>query len=266
MHNRVVEKSLRIRLLTVFALTLATFGPAHGQDHDWDPTQVQASRADLEALLQRYETNAGAPAYSGALRAQAEREANLIRQRLERGDFQVGDQVALIVEGEEQLTSTFTVQRGPSLVLPVIGSVSLEGVLRSELEPHLRKEVGRYIRDPALQARSSMRIMITGAVGKAGYHVVPANMVVSDILVVAGGPAPTAELTGMRIERGGERIWEGESLQRAIIEGRTLDQLGFRAGDHVVVPEARRGGVWGAVQPLLAVASSLGFLITLLLR
>jgi hypothetical protein len=32
-------------------------------------------------------------------------------------------------------------------------------------------------------------------------------------------------------------IWGGEGLQQAIIQGRTLDQLSIRAGDHVVVPE-----------------------------
>jgi len=34
-------------------------------------------------------------------------------------------------------------------------------------------------------------------------------------------------------------IWEGERLRRAIAEGKTLDQMGLKAGDQVVVP--RRG-------------------------
>ena len=140
--------------------------------------------------------------------------------------------------------------------------MSLRGVLRSELESHLRTAIAKYIRDPAVQARSSIRIMIMGAVVKRGYFVVPADMVVSDLLTVAGGPTPTARLDELQVQRGGEELWAGEPFQQAIIEGRTLDQLGFRAGDQFFVP-ASSGGALQALQRLRYVGAAIGGLALL---
>jgi protein involved in polysaccharide export with SLBB domain len=249
-------------IVAAWLLTTSMPGAVAAQDRGWDAAQIQLSRTDLEQLLARYEANAGSPAYSDALRAQARRQAGLIRARLEQGDFQIGDQIALSVEGEEPLTSTFVVQDGPSIVLPVIGTLSLRGVLRSELEPHLRTAIGKYIRDPAVQARSSIRIMIMGAVVKRGYFVVPADMVVSDLLTLAGGPSPTARLDELQVQRGGEELWGGEAFQQAIIEGRTLDQLGFRAGDQLFVP-AGSGGALQTLQSLRYVGAAIGGLALL---
>ena len=60
-----------------------------------------------------------------------------IERRLSSGDFSVGDQISLQVIGETSLTSTFTVDPGPSLMLPDMPLISLAGVLRSELDDHL---------------------------------------------------------------------------------------------------------------------------------
>ena len=240
--------------------------PGYAQGRDASATQLELSRSDLEALLAKYEADIQAPAYSTALRAEARREAELIRARLAEGDFQIGDQISLVVEGEDTLSRTFVVQQGPSVVLPTVGSISLRGVLRSELESQLRRELSRFIRDPVVQVRSSIRIMVTGAVGRGGYYVVPTDMVLSDVFSTAGGPTPDARLDQVRIERGNQPIWSGEALQRAIIEGRTLDQLGFRAGDQVVVPQRTAGGAWQSIQPVLLGLGSVVTLIGLFLR
>lgn len=231
--------SILHRLLGVLAAAaiLATIPLDARAQTEWNADGVQLSRAELEEILSRYESTVESRAYSAELREGARREAELIRARLEQGDFQVGDQVSLSVEGEETLTGVFTVASGPALVLPVIGSISLRGVLRSELETHLREELSRYIRDPVVHARASIRLMITGGVAKAGYYVVPTNIVVSDLFSVAGGTSSSADLQRLRVERRNEPIWTGAVLQQAIIEGRTLDQMSIRAGDHVIVPE-----------------------------
>src|SRR2546422_7824845 len=50
-------------------------------------------------------------------------------------EFQIGDRILLRVEGDSSLTDTFTVSRGPALVLRVIGELSLAGVRRADVEP-----------------------------------------------------------------------------------------------------------------------------------
>jgi protein involved in polysaccharide export with SLBB domain len=231
----------------------------------WDPEQVELSRAELDSLLESYERSAASAAYSSALRNQAHREAELIRSRLAEGDFQVGDQVALVVEGETEMSGALVVQAGPVLVLPDIGRISVAGVLRSELESHLRRELSRYIRDPVVHARSSIRLMVTGGVAQSGYHVVPTNTVFSDVLMMVGGPTQHARLKAIRVERGDRVIWQGEALQQAIIQGRTLDQLSIRAGDHILVPMQEPGRVSQNLVTASMVIGPMSLLIGLLI-
>jgi protein involved in polysaccharide export with SLBB domain len=257
-----IRKLLATMALAILTVAIPASVGSQQNPTQWNAQQVELSRAELEQLLVRYEETAGSSAYSTTLREQARREAGLIRTRLTAGDFQVGDQVAVAVESEANLTGAFVVQPGPSLALPVIGRISLEGVLRSELQPHLQQEIGRYIRNPVVHARSSVRLMITGGVGQGGYHVVPTSTVFTDMLMMAGGPVADAMLQNIRVERANRVIWEGPALQQAIIEGRTLDQLSIQAGDHVIVPvRSERGGFF---QTAMGVATGLGSIVFLI--
>ncbi|MDR0787720.1 MAG: polysaccharide biosynthesis/export family protein [Gemmatimonadota bacterium] len=197
------------------------------------------TRAQLRSLLAEYENTAASSANSGAVRDRARTDAELIRHRLDAGDFQTGDQIVLTVEGEPTLTAAFSVEAGPALQLPGIGSIPLAGVLRSELQDHLRQQLARYLRDPVITARSSIRILVSGQVTEAGYKLLPTNTVISDVLSYAGGATSTADIPRIQIERGNEVIWDPAALQVAIVQGRTLDQMNLRAGDHLVVPVLR---------------------------
>ncbi len=195
------------------------------------------TRPELQELLTSYEQLAQSPSASADQRARARYESTLIRARLRDGDFQTGDRVALRVMGEPALSDTFVVNRERMLDLPDIGEIPLHGVLRSELQDHLTRELGRKIRDPMVRAHTMIRLSIEGAVGQPGFYVRPTDEVLTDALMAAGGPADQAAIRRMRIERAGEPIWAGDALQQAIIEGRTLDQLNLRAGDRIIVPQ-----------------------------
>jgi protein involved in polysaccharide export with SLBB domain len=257
------------RRITLFLLALLLApGVAHvaAQATQPDPAKVELSREALQRLETEYEATAASSAYSSALRDQARRNAEMVRSRLKQGDFQVGDQVALVVEGEKELTGTFVVQDGPALVLPVIGSIPLTGVLRSELESHLSTQIGRFIRNPVVHARSSIRMMVTGGVGKEGYYVVPTATVFPEVLMLAGGPVKGALLDEIRVERGNQEIWGGEALQRAITEGRTVDQLGLQAGDKIVVPVPTPSRALTTLRTVVTVLSPIVLLTTLFIR
>jgi protein involved in polysaccharide export with SLBB domain len=232
---------------------------------DWDATRVYITRPALEEMLVRLGEASASPGYSARLRERADREARLIRARLEEGDFQVGDRIFLRVEGQPALTDTFTVNSSRAIDLPVMGAVPLAGVLRSELEERLRMHLSRFIRDPEVRSRSMIRIAIRGEVVTQGFFVVPTELVISDALMLAGGPTREARIDDIRIERGGEQLWGSENLAQAIAEGRTLDQLNLRAGDQIIVPQqTERTGtsvlrVLSTVVPLVAVLAALLF-------
>ncbi len=210
--------------------------PAAAQQAEWDPKRVLMTRAALQDLLKRLDEAVESPVYSGAIRDHARLEAAAVRARLAEGDFQLGDRIYLQVEGEQQLTDTFTVGPDKALTLPIAGNVPLVGVLHADLESHLRGVIGNYVKDPVVRARPLIRIVIVGEVMRPGFYTVPIQTLVSDALMLAGGPTPGAKLEKLRIERADQRVWEGQALQQAIADGKTLDQLSLRAGDRLQVP------------------------------
>jgi polysaccharide export outer membrane protein len=154
--------------------------------------------------------------------------------------FQVGDRVLLSVEGDSMLTDTFTVTAGPALRLPVVGDISLADVPRADVETHLTRALGRFLKDPVVRARALIRLSVLGEVTHPGFYAVPADLVLADALMTAGGPTPDARVETLRIERSGRRLWDGNRLQTEIARGATVDDLGLRAGDRIVVPRQRR--------------------------
>jgi len=70
-----------------------------------------------------------------------------------------------------------------------------------------------------------------------GYYAVPAGAVVSDALMAAGGPTKDAKFTSARIEREGDRLYEGNTFQDAFARGMTIEALGLRTGDRIIVPK-----------------------------
>ena len=155
-------------------------------------------------------------------------------------DFQAGDRILLLVEGDSALSDTFTVVAGPALHLPNVGEVSLAGVRRADLETYLTRELGRYLKDPVVHARALIRVSVLGEVERPGFYAVPLDLVLADALMVAGGPTQDAKVDQLRILRGGSALWSGNRLQGAIARGATLGDLGLRAGDRIDVPGGRR--------------------------
>ncbi len=72
----------------------------------------------------------------------------------------------------------------------------------------------------------------------------------------AGGPTPDAKVADLRIERAGQRLWEGDILRQAITDGRTLDEMNLRAGDQFIVPAGARGSTY-------EVARTIGVLLSI---
>jgi len=236
-----------------------------GQEAGWDPTRVYASRTSLEQLERRFEAAAESPAYSSVLRAEARAEAAKLRERLRTGDFRPGDRVLLTVEREAALSDTFTVAQERHIELPGLGSVPLDGLLRSEVEQHLRVFVSRYVRSAVVRARPFVRVSITGEVQAPGFYAVPSDVVLSDALLFARGITATARVTDVTIHRNDVVLWDSDELTDVVEGGRTLDQLDIRSGDRIEV--GRRGGgvagLGGLEGPLRALSMLLAIPLTI---
>lgn len=220
--------------LALFSFSSVAAQQQNEQNDSASAARLTVTRDTLKAILQRVDSVVGPDSTKGddhlrALRSQ-------IHGRLSRGDFQPGDRVRLQVDSEPQLSDTFPVGPNQELVLPVVGIVSLHGVLRSELQDDMTREIGRFLRDPVVRAWPLIRVSVVGEVNKPGYYLLPPNSVVSDVLTAAGGPSQSAVVEKMWVERNGNRILEGQNLEQTIAAGRTLDDADIRPGDKFVVP------------------------------
>lgn len=181
------------------------------------------TRADLEAEL------------AAAERKHAAADVFLIRYRLEQGDFQEGDRVVVMVRGQVGFSDTLIVRTGRVLELPQMGSFALGGILRSEIGPKLTAHIARYLRDPVVSVTPLVRLSIMGYVARPGFYYVAADVPLSDLLMVAGGPTSAADISTMEVRRGSEVIIDRSGTQAALSKGFSVDKMHLRAGDEISV-------------------------------
>ena len=222
------------------------------QNKDTAPTapRPMATRAELEAVV------------AGKSGKTTDEELKAVRDRLAHGDLQPGDRIALRVLGEQTLTDTFTVKPTRTILLPNLGEVSVDGVLRSELNDHLRKEVGRFIRNPQIDATALVRISLTGSIGRPGFYNLPADILASDALMAAGGPGSRGDPTKTEVRRGGLIVASKEQMAAAIQRGSSLDQLNVQSGDEIVVGQLGQG-VRGVLQTMGLISGAIFGIVAL---
>lgn len=194
---------------------------------------AQATRAELEALL-------AGPGVSGL-------DAPAVRARLKDGDFQIGDRIILRVLEDSSLSDTFAVRAGRTVELPSIPALSLQGVLRAELDSVLTAHIGKYVRNPTVEVTTLLRIGVLGGVGNPGYYSLPADMLVTDAIMFAGGPAGNAKVDDTVIMRGPEILLDEKQTQLSIHQGQTIDQANLQGGDEIRVGVDNSSGTYRTV-------------------
>ena len=219
------------------------------------PPRLEVDRSELMGLLAHYEALDRSTAYSEGLRQEVRQQSEFIRERLRTGDFRAGDRLALTIQGGlTVLQDTLTVQAGSVVEVPTLGPISLQGVLRSELEGHLTTEVGRFLQSPKVEARALVRVSVAGGVGRPGFYTFPTDLRLSDVAALAGGPGTGADPGRIQILRGGEVVYSVQDLLVPVAEGRTLDEVGMQAGDRIELPvaigAAAQAGAAGAQSPV----------------
>lgn len=195
------------------------------------------TRAELEESLAWHRAFADSAGVKDSDREKALEAMEYIETRLTRGDFQPGDQILFFVEGEEEFPDTLVVEGGPSVLIPNVGTVSLDGILRSELQDHLTNELARFIRNPTVRVRPTIRLTMGGYVNQPGFYTFAADLPVGEAIMAAGGPTGESRMDAIKIQREGMLLFGGDEVQQAIAQGRTFDQLGLRPGDEIYIPE-----------------------------
>lgn len=209
--------------------------PAHDSTRN-DSTRAGPTRATLQAQLAQDERDAKAASDADA-RAEKAADAARIRERLRDGDFQVGDRIAVLIRGDTVISDTVTVRAGRVVQLRNLPDISLQGVLHSELNDYLTKQVGLYVKHPDVQATSLVQLAVLGPVGRPGFYSVPIDMTLTDLIMLAGGPGAGSNINKTEVKRDNRVAYKDAAVRRALTTGMTLDQMNLRAGDQIIVGE-----------------------------
>jgi protein involved in polysaccharide export with SLBB domain len=240
-------------------LSATAVAPAGAQGARVPGATGNYSRAELEAAAQAAEREAGND-------ARRRSDAAALRERLRSGDFAAGDRVVVELRGDSALFDTLTVRSGPSLRLPNMPDVPLQGVLRSELQDHLTRFLSRYIRQPEVRTESLIRLSVLGQVGKPGFYDFNSDLLLTDAIMAAGGPTGNAAIERSTIRRGTRIVAEKDAVRRAAQTGATLDRLGLRPGDEVTVGEKKERMNLQTVLGIVGAVTSLAFAALYLFR
>jgi protein involved in polysaccharide export with SLBB domain len=217
----------RLAILSgVLALWTASDLSGQAAAEEREARRLSATRTELVAMQERLATASKPDTVVTAV----------LQRRLSDGDLQPGDGVALSVDGEQAFTDTFVVSLTHEIELPMAGTVSLRGVLYSEIQPYLTQQLRRVLREPVVHTRGLIRMAVTGAVPRPGYYLVPGDAPLSETVRIAGGLTGNAKLKDARALRSGVTVLNESAVRSALAEGRTLDQLSLVSGDELSIP------------------------------
>src|SRR6185503_1099673 len=140
--------------------------------------------------------------------------------------------------GDSALSDTFTVRGDRMLPLPNIPPISLQGVLDSELETHLTKELLKYIKTVSLEATPLVRISLLGF-PQSNFYTVPVDQAITDVIKAAGGWGSTSAVVPDKavVKRNGQVFLDAKATAAAVREGKTVGDMALRDGDELYLPE-----------------------------
>jgi polysaccharide export outer membrane protein len=172
-----------------------------------------------------------------------------------------GDVLRVDVWGQTQFSGQFLVDETGHLQYPVIGDIQVSNLTVAELRDRMRQGLEQIFKSPFVTVSPLFRMAVLGEVRLPGLYTVDPTLSVLDVVAMAGGPSPSGNMNKIRLLRG------GQEQQLSFRQGRSLQDMGVRSGDQIVV--ARKGFAREDVGLLLNVvqlALSVAILITTLTK
>ena len=162
-----------------------------------------------------------------------------------------GDEIVLRAWGSIDIDYRSTVDRNGLLNLPKIGSFNVIGVKASELEKHLRAQIGRLYTNFNLSASlgqlRGVRIFVVGPAQRPGVFTLSSQSTLLSAVVLSGGPASNGSMRKVLLRRDGRVISELD-IYEFLVQGDKSKDVQLVAGDVIVFqPAGARVAVTGAI-------------------
>jgi polysaccharide biosynthesis/export protein len=148
------------------------------------------------------------------------------------------DIVSIRVWREPEMSGLFTVRPDGKISLHLVGEVQAGGLTPSQLETKVIEALQTVMNRPqvvvSVQDVRSKRYYISGEVNRPGQYQLVTKITIMEALSMAGGFREFADIKGIKLMRGNERI---KFNYKDVIKGKKLEQnIELKPGDHIVVP------------------------------
>lgn len=162
-----------------------------------------------------------------------------------------GDEVILRAWGSIDVDYRTTVDRNGLLNLPKVGAFSVTGVKASELEKHLRSQIGRLYTNFNLSAAigqlRGVKVFVVGPAQRSGVYTLPGQSTVLSAVAAAGGPAPYGSMRKVVLRRDGRDVSELDLYDFLVLGDKSKD-VQLSPGDVIVFhPAGARVALAGAL-------------------
>lgn len=156
-----------------------------------------------------------------------------------------GDLLKLSVWREPDLSGEFVIDENGTVVLPMVGPVSVRGASPAELRARVVDAYRVSLNHSSVTVTLLRRVRVAGAVKNPGLYSVDETMALGDIIALAGGVTPLGNADRVQLVRGGIQVPSAAA---------SMAQLGaapIQSGDQLFVPERN----WAARYPSIIAAS-----------
>jgi polysaccharide biosynthesis/export protein len=162
-----------------------------------------------------------------------------------------GDEVMVRAWGSIDVDYRTTVDRNGLLNLPKVGSFTVAGVKASDLERHLRAQIGRlytnFNLNVTLGQLRGIKVFVVGPAERPGVYTLPSQSSLLSAAVAAGGPGPNGSMRHLALRRDGRVVSELD-VYDFLVQGDKSKDVQLAAGDVVVFqPVGARVALTGAL-------------------
>ncbi|MEO0826992.1 MAG: polysaccharide biosynthesis/export family protein [Cyanobacteria bacterium J06635_15] len=153
-----------------------------------------------------------------------------------------GDGIFVSVQRFPDLSFQATLDLQGNVIIPIEGSVNLEGFTLAQAQAQIRQIYNQYVVDPevdlTLTAQRPVEVTILGEVVRPGFYPLPAPQI-STALLASGGATGFSDLRSVHIRR---RLPDGQVIETEVdlftplADGDAIPDLRLEDGDVMTIP------------------------------
>lgn len=221
-------------------------GVGSGRARDEDPlrrTQLTPARPSEFQRFVETATGRQLPVFGASFFVDAANRLGSVDSAPVSSDYTVGpgDEVLIRAWGAIDVDYRAVVDRNGQVNLPKVGSFTVAGVRASDLERHLRAQIGRlytnFNLNVSLGQLRGVKVFVVGPARLPGVYTVSSQGTVLSAIVAAGGPGPNGSMRKVLLRRNGAVLSELD-IYDFLVQGDKSKDVQLIAGDVVVFQPA----------------------------